>query len=173
MIARLTGRLEVQSAVVALMLGLAGCGQRADPQLESLRRQLLLDVEPSHPTTVAALMEQPRDAEEVVLVGRIDAGQFDPFDRTLAAFTLSDLPQDEHATEGHDAATCPFCKRRAAKAPRAFVQLVGSDGAPLRIPAPELLGLEKGQVVVALGRGRANPELNVYQLDARQVFLRK
>lgn len=108
----------VYLSLSALLLVTVGCSDSIDPEIAAARNRLFLRESPESPQSIAdakALAETPTD---VTLVGRIDAGDFDPFDKDVAAFMLSDVPTDHEQEEGHDADNCPFCKRRAANVPK-------------------------------------------------------
>jgi hypothetical protein len=105
------------------------------------------------------------------LVGTIGAGDDDPFEKNQAAFFLSELPDHDHA--GHDAANCPFCKHRAAETPRVIVQFVDDAGQVLPIDSRQLLGVEKGQVVVVRGQGQLNDTLDLLVVTASGIHIRR
>lgn len=87
---------------------------------------------------------------KVTLVGRVHAGDLDPWEPGKASFMISELPPDGHG-EGHDSDNCPFCKRRLAKAPTGVVKFVADDGQTIPVDSRALFGLEKGQTVVVSG----------------------
>ena len=87
---------------------------------------------------------------KVTLVGRVHAGDLDPWEPGKASFMISELPPDGHG-EGHDSDNCPFCKRRLAKAPTGVVKFVANDGQTIPVDSRALFGLEKGQTVVVSG----------------------
>ena len=149
-----------------------GCGESLAPEIEAARSKLLLSTAPEAPQSIAVAKESAVAQTELTLVGRIDAGEFDPFDKNMAAFMLSELPSGDHdQAAGHDADNCPFCKRRAANAPKAHVVLVNEQANPVSTPAPKLLGVASGDQVIVQGSGRWNPELNVLELKATGIFL--
>jgi len=93
---------------------------------------------------------QSSGGDQVSVIGRIFAGELEPWDPGQAAFLIAELPDEGHG-EGHDADNCPFCKRKAARAPTAMVQFVDDSGAVIPIDARKLLGVEKKDVVVVVG----------------------
>ena len=131
----------------------------------------MLADEPAGATSIlAAKKTLPADGE-VTLIGTIGAGDDDPFEKNQAAFFLSELPDHDHA--GHDAANCPFCKHRAAETPRVVVQFVDDAGQVLPIDSRQLLGVEKGQVVVVRGQGQLNDALDLLVVTASGIHIRR
>jgi hypothetical protein len=114
---------------------------------------------------------QVSEVADITIVGRIYAGQLEPWEDGKASFMLSELPEDGHG-EGHDSDNCPFCKRRLAKAPTAIVKFVDAQGQTLPIDSRKLFGLEKEQAVVVHGTVIAG-EFNSIVLVADQLHIRK
>jgi hypothetical protein len=112
-----------------------------------------------------------KEASDITVVGRVHAGQLEPWEDGKASFMLSELPDDGHG-EGHDSDNCPFCKRRLAKAPTAVVKFVDAQGQTLSIDSRKLFGLEKDQTVVVHGTVVAG-EFNSIVLVADQLHIRK
>ncbi len=156
---------RVVSVIALLTLALTlGC-QRQDGRVAELRKQLVLAEEPAGARSIESALEEAQASEaedlgEVVLVGRIGAGEFEPWAEGQAAFLMSEaVPETEHAaTPGHDPANCPFCRRRAEKAASftALVQFRDERGEVLSIDARQLLGVEQNQVVVVRGKARVD-----------------
>jgi len=166
---RLLGCLVVVGGV-----GIIGCGGVADDPATRSQREKYVTVDqlvnPISLTDAALLFEtNPEDKEpkSLVVVGRIYAGDLDPWERGKASFVLSELPADGHG-EGHDADNCPFCKRRAAKAPTGIVKFVDDKSETLSIDARKLFGIETGQVVRISGKMVAG-ELNSLVLIADKM----
>jgi hypothetical protein len=153
------------------ILSLVGCSESIDPEILAARERLVLDASPASPLSIAEAKEMAESSASVTLVGRVDAGDFDPFEKDFAAFMLSEVPADHEQGEGHDAENCPFCKRRAANAPKAHVTMVSESDSPIAHSAPKLLGIKKGDQVVVRGNGKWNPELNVLEVKSKQIFL--
>lgn len=110
------------------------------------------------------------DAETIAVsvVGRIFAGDLEPWENGQASFLLAELPAEGHG-EGHDADNCPFCKRRAANAPTAIVRFVGEDGEVLPHDVRQLFGVEKNSVVTVRGVA-ARGELNTLVITADGLY---
>jgi hypothetical protein len=107
---------------------------------------------------------------KVTLVGRVHAGDLDPWEPGKASFMISELPPDGHG-EGHDSDNCPFCKRRLAKAPTGVVKFITDDGQTISVDSRALFGLEKGQTVVVTGTLLAG-EFNSIILLADKLHVR-
>jgi hypothetical protein len=176
-----------------------GCrSERVDAETAKLRQQLLVATEPEGAVTLTELATQlgvikpddsqaPEDipttadvqtpdqtgtlsAESAVVVGRIFAGDMEPWDTGKASFLIAELPDDGHG-EGHDADNCPFCKRKAAQAPTAIVRFVDSTGQVIPIDARQLFGVDKKDVVVV--RGTAVPgDLGAMVISATAMHVR-
>jgi hypothetical protein len=109
--------------------------------------------------------------QDVWVVGRIFAGDFDPWEQGRASFLISELPEEGHG-EGHDADNCPFCKRKAAQAPKAMVRFADEKGQTVGIDARELFGLKTGDVVAVRGSAKVG-ELNTLMIDAAALHRKR
>jgi hypothetical protein len=148
--------------LLAVAWSVAGCGS-SDPRTRALRERFLLAHEPTGALGIADSRDRIDAPREVVVLGRIRGGGFDPWAKGKAAFVIAEaLPEsDEHGhADGHDPATCPFCKRRAEKAnaTTALVQFCDEQGNLLAIDARELLGVAEEQTVVVRGQGQVNEQ---------------
>ena len=150
---------------------MVGCTDPIDPEILAARQHLMLKAAPESPLSITEAKATADSSVAVTLVGRIDAGDIDPFDNQVAAFMLSEVPADHEQGEDHDADNCPFCKRRAAKAPKAHVTLVGDSDAPIKHSASKLLGVKKGDEVIVRGQGVWNPDLNVLEVRSSEIYL--
>jgi hypothetical protein len=184
-----------------IVVSLGGCkSEQLDPETIAMRQRVMLVDEPTGAITLTELAMQlgvlaPEAAaatdvgavqdttampdgpaadsspESVVVVGRIFAGQMEPWEQGKAAFLLAELPDQGHG-EGHDADNCPFCKRKAARAPTAIVQLVDDSGQVLAVDARKLLGVQSQDIVVI--RGSAIPgEHNSLVITAHNLHIRR
>lgn len=158
-------------AVCITIIAIVGCSQSIDPEILAAREDLVMKAPPESTQTIAEAKSLASSATMVTLVGRIEAGDIDPFDQQIAAFMLSELPEEHEQNEGHDADNCPFCKRRAANAPKAHVTMIDESDSPILHAAPKLLGLKKGDQVIVQGTGTWNPDLNVLEVKSRGIYL--
>jgi hypothetical protein len=122
-------------------------------------------LEPADPLQPAGTLQ------DVWVVGRIFAGDFDPWEQGRATFLISELPEEGHG-EGHDADNCPFCKRKAAQAPKAMVRFADEKGQTVGIDARELFGLKTGDVVAVRGSAKVG-ELNTLMIDAAALHRKR
>lgn len=153
-------------------LGL-GCSPIVDPMIASHRQKLILVSEPEKAVSLIEAKSILTKESEIVLLGRIGAGELDPFEKGTASFVLSEALADDHGNDdGHDASDCPFCKRRAAEVPIATIELHDEAGKPIAVGADKLLGLKKGQTVVVQGRGIYVADLDTIQVKASKLFIR-
>ena len=173
----------------------AGCSnQQLAPEILEARSRLLVDREPGAASTLTEMMQRllPADQgdpneeaasqavaeaideaiDEAIVVGRIYAGDLEPWEKGQATFLISELPDDSHGP-GHDADNCPFCKRKAARAPKAVIQFVGDDGQVVGIDARQLLGVKQNDVVVVRGRVEVGPWENTLLVSADQLHIRR
>src|SRR5690606_3506275 len=117
----------------------------------------------------------PPPEQDVLIVGRIGAGEFEPWADGQASFLLAGMlpDSDPAATPGYEPETCPFCRRRAANANAPpLVPFRDAKGEVLPIDARELLGVEKNQVVVVRGKGHVD-KLGVLVVSATGIHVRR
>jgi hypothetical protein len=160
--------------VIALLAAVSGCN-RGSAEVDALRNRLVLADEPQGATSIADSRDKIDSEQDVVVVGKIGAGEFQPWAEGQAAFLMSEVPVDNaHASSpGHDPATCPFCRRRAEKAASvtALVQFRDEKGELLPIDARELLGVSQDQIVVVRGKGHVD-KLGVLVVAATGIHVR-
>lgn len=170
------------------IFGLTGCdgvqSSRTASESADLSSEHLIEIAPPDPTSLtqaaekldgsqdpAATTDSPR---EMVLIGKVDAGDFPAFQDGQATFMLSELPADGHGLDDPDHEdNCPFCKRRAEKAPKAIVNMVGPDGKTLGTDARELLGVAQGDRVIAVGTATYDKTVNAITLQCSGVYVAK
>lgn len=116
-------------------------------------------------------LQPPATLQDVWVVGRIFAGDFDPWEQGRASFLISELPEEGHGA-GHDADNCPFCKRKAAQAPKAMVRFADEKGQTVGIDARELFELKTGDVVAVRGSAKVG-ELNTLMIDAAALHRKR
>jgi hypothetical protein len=148
----------------------------ADTGVADVPADLVLAAEPAGAIGLAqARGKLGLEPKPVVIAGRIGGKGTDPFLEGKASFSLMEIPADDHASKpGHDADSCPFCKKRQANATMAAVQFLGADGKPIPVDARKLFGVAKGQDVVIQGTGVFNAKLGVpiIQVNADGIFVR-
>jgi hypothetical protein len=105
---------------------------------------------------------------EVVLTGRIFAEDQEPWEPNQASFLMSVLPEKGHDDPEH-ADNCPFCKRKAAMAPKAVIQFVDASGAVLPHGAQQLFGLNKNDIITVRGTIKSF-DLNLFIVHANGLY---
>ncbi|GAA4461316.1 hypothetical protein [Novipirellula rosea] len=188
----LTAKLNV-SLSVFLLLTLVGCGDETVSKTERVSSPFLVSSEPAGAITPTEFKEAARSendaaddtsaedsaignslaATEVVLVGKIDAGDLDPFEPGKATFVLSELPDAEHAAGDPDHANnCPFCRRKLKNAPKVVVRFVDESGELIAQDAQAMLGVKKGDSVVVKGLAEYQEPINMIQINAESIYRR-
>ena len=166
----LAGMLATLTAAASFV----GCDQAANDQRSaSVDSRFILPSEPDGAVTPTEAMASHSDPKPIVLVGRIDAGDFDPFEPGQASFMLSELPDTDHAGGDPDHAdNCPFCKRKLEKAPKAVIKILAPSGDVMPVDARELLGIAKGDIVVVRGTGQYTESVNLIEIAANGIYRR-
>ncbi len=158
----------------AIALTVAGCGSDSpsdEDGFAAVRDRILIDTMPDDAVPIESVQADATSETSLTLLGIIDAGEFDAFEPDRAAFLIRDVIEDELQDPDHDASECPFCKRKAAQAARAYVVIVDENGDPFQTPVPKLLGLAKGDRVVVRGTGQWNESLEMLMLRATGVHV--
>ncbi|WP_149753003.1 hypothetical protein [Rubripirellula obstinata] len=166
--------------VLIAVTSLAGCSSEPSLTAEQtkLRDQFLssqpIEGKVQTPTDIKETADLPPDQippdEPVVIAGRIDAGDFEPFSKGEATFVMSQLPDEGHGEDDPDHAdNCPFCKRTLQNAPKVLVRFQGSDGEIIPTGADELFGLAKDDVVVVKGDATFDSAVGTITVNATKI----
>lgn len=164
--------ISLPACLIAIVtISTPGCTSAESAEVTALRKKYLLASEPANPLTI----EQGRaEKGAVTIVGQIDLIDVDPFVDGKAAFAISEAPDPSH---GHasvtEASNCPFCRRKALKAPTASVEFQDEQGNPVGIDSRELFDLKKGQVVVVQGIGNFDEKINVFKIKPTSLYVRR
>jgi hypothetical protein len=158
--------------LLAVFQILTGCATE-DPQMVSLRQKLVLPSEPPEATSIAAARAHAETQGSVVLAGQVAADAQEAFIPGKATFLVTEILADLDHGPNHDADNCPFCKRRAAEAPRAAIEFADKDGMPLRCDARKLFNIEPGDQVVIRGHGEWISDLNLFRVSADGIYVRR
>ncbi|MEM1068919.1 MAG: hypothetical protein AAGG48_23045 [Planctomycetota bacterium] len=133
----------------------------------------LLNVEPADPQTPTRVKESVAEPTRMVVAGRVEAGDIEPFQDGVATFVMTQLPDEAHAGGDPDhVENCPFCQRELRNAPKAIVRILDESGEVMSVDARELLGVSKGDVVVVEGLVTYLEPVNTVQIDAEGIFIR-
>ena len=156
-------------------LALVGCEQPS-AKLHPQGEKFLLTTEPAEaktPTDVKKLLAEETPPNEVTLVGRVSAGDVDPFVAGKGSFMLSQMADASHA--GGDPShsdDCPFCKRKLKNAPRAIIEFKDDSGEILAHGAKRLFGIDRDSVVIVKGKATYDEKMNTLTVDASGIFIR-
>ncbi len=165
--------LASQLAVALTLLALSTGCNREEAQIAALREQLMLPQEPADTTTVSEGKAATPTDPDVVVVGRILDDESEAFVPGQAIFLIAEvLPGREGHSGKEHIDNCPFCQRRAAKAPRATVQCVDDSGKPLDVDARQLFAVQPGDTVVVRGKGEVQTDLDTFQVTAEGIYVR-
>ncbi|TWU33791.1 hypothetical protein [Novipirellula artificiosorum] len=157
----------------ACLTFLSGCDQESRPDEGAVDSRYVLASEPADAKTPTELKDTLVDAADVVVAGRIDAGDLEPFEEGKATFVLTQLADEEHAQGDPDHANkCPFCKRELLNAPKVVVEFRDDDGIVIAQDARQMLGIRKGDAVVVVGTADYQEPINMIQVNATGVFRR-
>jgi hypothetical protein len=155
------------------ILHIAGCFSLEDPKVVALRKQIVLSSEPANAITLTDAKGLLETEQQVVLVGKVGSGSLNPFENGKSIFAMSEAPADHGEDPSHNASECPFCKRRAAEAPIATVELCDANGSPFSYGADQLLNLKAGQTVVVEGNALFMPDTDMIRMKSQRIFVRK
>jgi len=152
---------------------LVGCGASIafeDDSNSQVKSKFLLSEEPSGAIGVAEAKQRLEKNNDVVLLGRIEAGEFAPWDDGKASFLITDATiEHHHHADDHE---CAFCKgKKDPLEMMAIVRFLDDDMKVLSIDARELLGVKEKQLVVVRGRGEVD-DLGQLTVSADGIYLR-
>lgn len=170
---RATKRSLSALAVLPLLMLVAGCGGQS-AEVTALRQQLLLASEPADVSTIEEAKSQLEGGAKVTIVGRVDLTSQAAQAKSSTSFMVKEILESDHDHgAGQDASDCPFCKHKAAKAPKAAVQFVDQAGKVLPHDPVELFGIQSGDTVVVRGSGELIEELNLLNVTAEGIYVRQ
>lgn len=150
---------------------LCGCGDSVDADVLAMRNKLVLTQMPADEQSVsrirAALSEDGVGSVDVVIRGRIHAGDLPPWEDGKAAFVLTDATGHE-GEEDHDPHTCPFCSRNINDY---LAMVVFSDsGTDINIDSRELFEVKEKQLVLVRGKAKIGGD-DLLQVDANGIYI--
>ena len=122
----------------------------------------VLNAEPEAAQAVAAARQSAKDAEEIVVVGRI-GGSSDPWNEGLAAFTIVDPSLKACSDIPGDACPTPwdYCCEPNLKTSTALVKVVDDSGNVVKADARTLLALKELDTVVVRGKAQRDDAGNL------------
>lgn len=159
--------------LIPIIAFLPGCGDAAaSREAIAARKQFVLTAQPPDEMAVSKVRKALSEGEgpeeiEVVLRGRIHAGEMPPWERGKAAFVLTDATGHE-GEDDHDPHTCPFCSRHI----RDYVaNIMFSDETGLiEIDSRDLFGVQEKQLVYIRGTASIDED-DMLQIDANGIYV--
>lgn len=162
--------------LVALVAVATGCGSESSGSASSGTAvdgsKYLLAAEPEGALDVKQFLQDAKDGDEVVVVGRV-GGEVKPWVEGLAAFNLADLSlvACNDNVEDHCPTPWDYCCEPDLAEGRTLVQVVDSGGNVVSSGAKELLKIKELQTVVVKGRADRDDSGSV-SLLATGVYVR-
>lgn len=162
----------------AMTILLTGCGQPQPVAERYDASPFLLSAEPEGATEVIAARESAKDADEIVVVGRI-GGDLDPWVEGVAAFTIVDSSLLACSDETPDGETCscttPWdycCELGKLPNSMVLVKFVDSNGKVVPHGAKESFGVNELDTVIVKGKVKRD-ESGGLAILASGMFVRK
>ncbi|MEZ6091600.1 MAG: hypothetical protein R3C05_27015 [Pirellulaceae bacterium] len=183
---RIVRTISLWTVVPLVLLCLSGCESNVANSGGSpapVENAYLLDAAPAEAISVSDAKANLATPGPVTVIGRINAGDHDPFEAGKAMFlmksdatTIADpdraaAAEEQHGGPGHDADNCPFCKRKNNPTDSvAIVRFLDEGGKPFEKDAREMLGVAKDQVVIVQGIADVDP-LGHLVVDAKGLYI--
>ncbi len=163
----------------AALIGVFGCSQQSTPSAGKNKEKVdgttyIITTEPEKSQEVIHVLQEAKDGDDVVIVGRI-GGSENPWIKDRAAFTIvdnslkacSDIPGDE----------CPIpwdycCELDKLQTATAFVKFVDENGSIVRADARDLFQVKELSTVVVQGKAKRDDSGNLTVL-ANKIFVKK
>jgi len=155
------------------LIGLSGCADSASAEVQELRQRLLVTTPPQGEVSISSVRAKLESGElaadsEVVVRGRINAGEVPPWAEGRAEFIITDATGHD-GDEDHDPHECPFCKRNIMDS-MAQVRLSGNDGKTIPIDTRELLSVQERSLLVIRGKVMQD-DSEMLVLNADQIHI--
>jgi hypothetical protein len=164
--------------LIVLLTIAAGCGTSSPTPVaagpSAAGAPYLLSSEPAEAKTVLDARADTKDADDIVLVGRI-GGDTSPWVNGQAAFLVVDGSLKPCNEKDDDDCPTPWdycCDGDTLPKSKAVVKVVDRSGKTVATDARELLGLQELQTVVVQGRAARDEAGNLTVL-ADGIFVRK
>ncbi len=159
--------------VTASLIGCSGDVASDAVVIDPAGQRYLLKSEPAGALEILKARESVKNAEEVVLVGRI-GGAVDPWTPDRAAFTIVDNSFKDCSATGDDGCPTPwdYCCERDAGKTKVQVRVVDASGKLIQKDAKSLLGLKELQTVVVQGKAKRDDQGNLTVM-ATGIFVKK
>lgn len=165
--------------VTMVLVLVAGCAKtESEPVATYDGSKFILATEPDSGQDIIAARENVKDADEVIVVGRI-GGSLNPWVDGRAAFSIVDPSLLACSDEKEDGEPCscktPWdycCETDKLPNAMALVKFVENDGSVVKHDAREIFGVEELQTVVIKGTAERDDAGNLTIL-ASGMFVRK
>ena len=156
-----------------MAITVCGCGESENAELAALRSQLVLSSAPDGQMSVAdvrtSLTEDEATEEvDVVIKGRINAGDIPPWEPGKAAFVLTDITGHEGESD-HDPHQCPFCSRNIQDY-LANIKFHDEQGNVIAVDAQELFSVKEKQLVTIQGKAHLT-DTDTLVIHATGIFV--
>lgn len=168
------------------IIGVAGC--EADlagsaSQSPAIDSELVNEVVGNDPIAEAGTLVEAKEAltmappglepESIQFRGRIGGTDLPAFANDEATFLVTEIVEDPNAEDGHDASTCPFCKRAIENAPKGAVTIVDGKGEPIAASAESVFGLSEGDIVQVSGSAEYIEGINTIRIRADRLYVER
>ena len=164
--------------LVGLLVGCANQTAEVEPPTNYDATKFLLSAEPEGGQNVISVRESAKDADEVVIVGRI-GGSLNPWVEGRAAFQIVDpsLLACSDAKADGEPCSCqtPWdycCETDKLPGAMTLVQFVEPDGTVVKHDARKVFDLEELQTVIIKGKAKRDDGGNL-TIMAEGMFVRK
>lgn len=175
--------MKTKQQILALLfltvaVAFSGCAE-TEPVAEKYDASpFMLAAEPDGASEVIAARESAKDADEVVIVGRI-GGDLDPWVKGVAAFTIVDSSLRACSDETPDGETCscttPWdycCEMHKLPNSMVLVKFVDNDGKVVPHDAKENFGVKELDTVIVKGKVKRD-ESGGLAILASGMFVKK
>jgi len=170
-------KMFVLVSIGTVLAVIAGCqkqGTAAAPAVDPLPAHLIATAEPAGALNVAAAKTQAKDGDAIVVRGRI-GGQKEPLAANRAVMSVEDLSLPTCDKSPMKACETPWdscCETRETVAAKsATVQVLGSDGKPLKTGLKGAGGIAPGKNVVIAGTARIPSGSSSLIIEATQIYI--
>lgn len=170
-------KLVTAFSLASLLAMFAGCNPAAPPAASSPSPEgapYIMAAEPAGTKGVREVRADAKDADEVMMIGRI-GGDTNPWIEGQAAFLIVDRSLKPCNEKEDDACPTPWdycCDTDTLPAHKALIKFVDSSGKTVATDARKLLGVKELQTVVVHGKAKRDDVGNLTVL-ADGIFVRK
>lgn len=162
-------------SVILLVSGISGCTNTANSQTLALQARLTTDTPPAGEVSVSSVRkllkaDDAPESTDVVVRGRLNAGESPPWQPGEASFVLTDATGHD-GDDDHDPHTCPFCSR-SIKDYLAKVMFLDESGKPLTVDTRELFSVKENQLVIVSGKASLNED-DMLVIEGTSIYIKR